>query len=191
MPGPEQLIRAAVTLPITVARRAVGIAAGILPGFGGEEPAADERRAASAEQRAASDEHRGVPADLAAAVAADDALTREREPVEEAAPAVPRTDPPVVPGTEVPGTDAPLGAWHRSDEAELVAESADVEATDPPGPEFHVEEPWDGYRRMKVADIKARLDGQPPEVLAAVEMYETTHRKRRGVLEAVRAAARA
>jgi hypothetical protein len=49
-----------------------------------------------------------------------------------------------------------------------------------------VDEPWEGYRRMKVAEIVSRLEGQSPEVLAAVELYETTHRHRGGVLNAVR-----
>jgi hypothetical protein len=99
---------------------------------------------------------------------------RERDPAEEAALAA----------------DDPLEG-HVDVEVELVAESADVEATEPVGPELHVDEPWEGYRRMKVAEIVTRLEGQAPEVLAAVELYEATHRKRAGVLEAVRAASRA
>jgi hypothetical protein len=43
---------------------------------------------------------------------------------------------------------------------------------------------------MKVTEITAQLEGQPAEVLAAVELYEQTHRKRQGVLDAVRAATR-
>ena len=79
---------------------------------------------------------------------------------------------------------------HVETEVELVAESADLEATEPPGPTIHVDEPWEGYRRMKVAEITAQLEGQPAEVLAAVELYEMTHRQRRGVLDAVRSATR-
>jgi hypothetical protein len=90
---------------------------------------------------------------------------------------------------EPPPPDADL-AGHVESEVELVAESADIEATEPPGPQLSVEEPWEGYRRMRVAEIAARLEDQSPEVLAAVELYETTHRNRRGVLAAVRAATR-
>ena len=150
MPGPQQLIRAAVGLPVAIVR----IAWGLLPGTG-HDP--DDPR----------------PDDVEIRVAADDAMTRERADVEEAAP-----------------PDEPFGG-HVEPEVELVAESADVEATEPAGPELHVDEPWDGYRRMKVAEIRAQLDGQPPEVLAAVELYETTYRNRRGVIEAVRDASRA
>jgi hypothetical protein len=82
-------------------------------------------------------------------------------------------------------------ADHVDAEVEVVAESADPEATDAPGPQLHVDEPWEGYRRMKVSEIVARLEGQPAEVLAAVELYETTHRKRRGVLDAVASGQRA
>jgi hypothetical protein len=66
-----------------------------------------------------------------------------------------------------------------------------AEAPGSPGPQVHVDEPWEGYRRMEVAEIVARLEGQSPEVLAAVELYETTHRHRGGVLNAVRGASRA
>jgi hypothetical protein len=91
--------------------------------------------------------------------------------------------------SEPPRTSEP--PEHVEAEAELVAEAADAEAPDaPPGPELHVDEPWKGYRRMKVDEILSRLEGQPPEVLAAVELYETTHRHRGAVLNAVRSATR-
>ena len=102
MPGPEQLIRGAVTLPFAIARRVVGIAAGLIPG-GDDQPEPE-------------------PTDLDVAIAADDAMTRPREPVEEA---------PLVP-------DADLGG-HIEPEVEVVAESADPEAEEPPGPEVHVD----------------------------------------------------
>ena len=76
-------------------------------------------------------------------------------------------------------------------DVELVAEAADAEASDaPPGPELHVDEPWEGYGRMGVAEIEAHLEGQSPEVLAAVELYEATHRHRGAILNAVRSATR-
>lgn len=158
MAGPEQLIRTAVTLPFAIARRVVGIAAGLLPGSDGREPAPTPTPTPDV--------------DIEAVVA--DTLSRDRAPVERGAP---------TPEEELGG--------HVETEVELVAESADLEATEPAGPELHVDEPWEGYRRMKVAEIRARLEGQPAEVLAAVELYESTHRKRVGVLKAVRAASRA
>ena len=104
MPGPEQLVRTAVTLPFAVARRVVGIAIGLLP-TGGDEPAREPETE-----------------DLEVRIAADDALTREREPVEEAS---------VLPEDDLEG--------HVEPEIELVAESADPEVATGPGPEIHVE----------------------------------------------------
>lgn len=170
MPNPGQIVRTAVVLPFSIARRVVGIAAGLLPGHGGddgEDRGADPRSEAAA---AAPPEPEVDPA-----AAAREALDREREPGEEAI---------FEPDEHFFDDD------HVEAEVELVAESADVEATEPPGPTIHVDEPWEGYRRMKVSEITAQLEGQPPEVLAAVELYEQTHRKRRGVLDAVRSATR-
>jgi hypothetical protein len=169
MPGPEQLIRTAVVLPFSIARRVVGLAAGLLPGHGGgdEEQRGDPRSAVAT-----------APApepDVDPAAAAREAVHREREPVEEAI---------FEPDADFFDDD------HVEPEVELVAESADLGATEPPGPQIHVDEPWEGYRRMKVSEVTAQLEGQPAEVLAAVELYEQTHRKRRGVLEAVRTATR-
>jgi hypothetical protein len=170
MPGPEQLIRTAVVLPFSIARRVVGLAAGLLPGHGGDDDDgyADPR---SAVATAPAPEPEVDPA-----AAAREALERDREPVEEA--------------IFEPDADFFEEEEHVEAEVELVAESHDVDATEPPGPQIHVDEPWEGYRRMKVAEITAQLEGQPAEVLAAVELYEQTHRKRRGVLEAVRTATR-
>jgi hypothetical protein len=105
MPGPEQLIRGAITLPFAIARRVVGIAAGLLPGDGDQAEPEPE------------------PTDVDIAIAADDAMTRERDPVEEA---------PLLPDDDLGG--------HIEPEVEVVAESADPEATDPPGPDVHVDD---------------------------------------------------
>lgn len=169
MPGPEQLIRSAVVLPFSIARRVVGFAAGLLPGHGGEE---DESRA---DPRSATATAPAPETDVDTAAAAREALHREREPREEA--------------IFEPDDDF-FEDEHVEAEVELVAESHDVEAAEAPGPQIHVDEPWEGYRRMKVSEITAQLEGQPAEVLAAVELYEQTHRKRRGVLEAARTATR-
>jgi hypothetical protein len=165
MPSPEQIVRTAVVLPFSIARRVVGIAAGLLPGHGDGDEQAYEPPPVRHEEEA----------ELDPRVAAEEAVERPREPVEEA--------------IFEPDDDF-YDDEHVDTELELVAESADQEATEPPGPQIHVDEPWDGYRRMKVAEITEQLEGQPAEVLAAVELYEATHRQRRGVLEAVRTATR-
>ena len=109
MPGPEQLIRSAVTLPVTVglgiARRVFGVVGGFLPGGGVDERPEPET------------------ADLDIEIATDDAMTRERDPVEEA---------PLLPDDDLGG--------HVEPEVELVAESTDPDAAEPPGPEVHVED---------------------------------------------------
>ena len=109
MPGPEQVIRAAVTLPITVGlgitRRVIGLAEGLLPG--GDEP-----------------DTAPLPTDdVDVLIATDDAMTRDRDPVEEA---------PLLPDDDLEG--------HVEPEVEVVAESADEEATERPGAEVHVDE---------------------------------------------------
>lgn len=171
MLGPEQLIRTTLGLPWAIARRIVGIGVGLLPGSRDGDEDWERPRTATTEH----DDHDDHEVD--ASQAADEALARDREPVEEA--------------IFTPDDDFFDEEEHVDAEVEVVAESADPEATDGPGPQFHVDEPWDGYRRMKVAEIIGQLEGQSPEVLAAVELYETTHRKRRGVLDAVAAASRA
>ena len=169
MPSPEQLVRTAVVLPFSIARRVVGFAAGLLPGHGGDD---EEQRG---DPRSAVATAPAPEAEVDPEAAAEEALQRDREPVEEAI---------FEPDADFFEED------HVESEVELVAESADVEAVEPPGPTIHVDEPWEGYRRMKVAEITAQLEGQPAEVLAAVELYEQTHRKRRGVLDAARSATR-
>jgi hypothetical protein len=111
-----------------------------------------------------------VPSGDVAVEAATEALERDRD----------RTEPIFTPDEDFFDDD------HVEQEVELVAESADAEATEPPGAQLHVDEPWEGYRRMRVDEIVGRLEGQSAEVLAAVELYETTHRHRGGVLNAVR-----
>ena len=167
MPSPEQLLRTTLGLPWAIARRVVAVGAGLLPGSRDAGEEWERPRTATEADDGAVD----------ASQAAEEALARDREPVEEA--------------IFTPGDDFFDEEGHVDTEVEVVAESADPEATDAPGPQFHVDEPWDGYRRMKVAEIVAQLEGQSPEVLAAVELYEATHRKRRGVLQAVETASRA
>jgi len=108
MPGPEQLIRA-VTLPVTVglgiARRLYGVVEGFLPG--GDD----------------TDRPEPETADLDIAIATDDAMTRERDPVEEA---------PLLPDDDLEG--------HVDVETAVVAQAADEGATEPPGPEVHVDD---------------------------------------------------
>jgi hypothetical protein len=81
-----------------------------------------------------------------------------------------------------PGADEPV---HIDTESELVGEFAEKGAEEGAGAEIHVDEPWDGYSQMQVADITARVLLATPEELVVVQLYEGTHRKRDSVLDAV------
>ena len=67
----------------------------------------------------------------------------------------------------------------------LTAEFAEEGAEDGAGAEVHVDEPWDGYGDMKVPEVTARLASATPAELAAVQLYESSHRKRSSVLRDV------
>ncbi|MEO6857211.1 MAG: hypothetical protein ABI323_01285 [Solirubrobacteraceae bacterium] len=68
----------------------------------------------------------------------------------------------------------------------VVEESADIGAEEGAGAEIHVAEPWEGYREMKAADVIDRLGGADTAELAAVELYEISHRRRQTVLDAAK-----
>jgi hypothetical protein len=74
---------------------------------------------------------------------------------------------------------------HVSEQPELVEEVAEPGAEDGAGAEVHVEQPWDGYDRMKAADVIDRLAAASTAELAAVQLYETGTKGRRTVLETV------
>lgn len=53
-----------------------------------------------------------------------------------------------------------------------------------PGPELHIEEPWEGYRRMTAAQVVERLGEEPDGVAAIVQLFEVQHRRRAQILRA-------
>ena len=94
-----------------------------------------------------------------------------------APPAPPVADsPPAVPDELIPD--------HVDEEVVLVAELAEEGAEDGAGAELHVDEPWDAYDEMTASEIRDRLATSDPVVAAAVNLYETTHKSRRTVIEA-------
>jgi hypothetical protein len=94
-----------------------------------------------------------------------------------AAPSRPvRDSPPAVPDELIPD--------HVDEEVVLVAEVAEEGAEEGAGPELHVDEPWDAYDEMTAPEIRDRLAAADPVLAAAVNLYETTHKSRRTVLEA-------
>jgi hypothetical protein len=104
------------------------------------------------------------------------------------APASPRwqsqpTEPvPSPPPSIAPRTKEPI---HVSEEPELVDALAEPGAEDGAGAEVHIQEPWDGYRRMNAREVTARLSGASAAELAAVQLFESSTQGRQTVLAAV------
>jgi len=73
---------------------------------------------------------------------------------------------------------------HVSEEPELVAEFAEPGAEDEAGAEVDIAEPWEGYDRMKAAEIQRRLEDSSDEVAAVVRLYEAAGKNRQTVLRA-------
>ncbi|HEX4734569.1 MAG TPA: hypothetical protein VH247_09170 [Thermoleophilaceae bacterium] len=97
---------------------------------------------------------------------------------------VPTAAPPVTRDAPPAFAEQPPEPAHIDDEPELVAESSDPGAEEGAGAELHVDEPWHGYRSMSAADVRDRVALADPAQVAIVQLYESTHRKRRTVLEA-------
>jgi hypothetical protein len=74
---------------------------------------------------------------------------------------------------------------HVSEEPVLVREEAETGAEDGAGAEVTVLEPWKDYARMGARDVIVRARSATPAELAAVRLYEASHRSRQTVLDAV------
>jgi len=94
--------------------------------------------------------------------------------------------PPPPPATRhlPPEQAEPASPAHVSEEPELVAEFGEPGAEDEAGAEVEIEEPWEGYDRMKAAEIQQRLADSTDEVAAVVRLYEAAGRNRQTVLRA-------
>jgi WS/DGAT/MGAT family acyltransferase len=69
-------------------------------------------------------------------------------------------------------------------EEELVEQVAERGAETTPGPEIQIGEPWEGYSRMKVAEIRARLESESVAAAGMVEIYERANKNRKSVIDA-------
>lgn len=121
--------------------------------------------------------------------------TGDALPTDIAAPPPPQAEP-APPQAEIPAVeqsaatpeapaDVPPEPVHVSEEPELIREEADSGAADGAGAQVTVDEPWEGYARLKARDVIARLSGASQAELAAVTLYEGAHRARQTVLSAV------
>jgi 1-acyl-sn-glycerol-3-phosphate acyltransferase len=129
------------------------------------------------------------PGDEPQPLLGDDAAAGDEPEQEPVGPPVETAQPDVPPGGPRRDGAAPPAAipepTHVDAEATLVAEFAEAGAEDGAGAELRVEEPWEGYARLKVGQVAERLRDRSDEALLAVRLYETTHKGRRGVLQAV------
>lgn len=100
------------------------------------------------------------------------------------APAIPEVSP--APAESVLESEPLPEPAHVSEEPTLVEEVAEPGAEDGAGAEVRVAEPWDGYREMAADDVIDRISGASSATLAAVELFELSHRSRKTVLTAVR-----
>jgi hypothetical protein len=73
---------------------------------------------------------------------------------------------------------------HLEVEEELVEQVAERGGETAPGPEIEIAEPWEGYSRMKVAEIRSRLASEPPATAGMVEIYERANKARKQVIDA-------
>jgi hypothetical protein len=78
-------------------------------------------------------------------------------------------------------TPPPPGPPHVDSEPELAYEAGPA---DDVGAEIHVDQPWDGYDRMRAADIVDRLRAADEATRAVVRLYEQRGKARSSVLAA-------
>jgi hypothetical protein len=103
---------------------------------------------------------------------------------EERPPARPSPPPPRPRVADQPPPEPPEPD-HVDEGVTPVAEFAEPGAEDGAGAEIDVDEPWDGYDAMRAPEIQRALGAASPAALGAVRLYESMHKGRRSVLDAV------
>lgn len=176
MPAITDAPRAAL-LPLKLTIRGAGLALSVARGVGRRLLPSDS---SERPERPSSPHIRGTEGRRRAAA------PRNAEP---APPAPERVDPAPARPTSAPGPPAAAAseasvAAHVDREAVLVGEFADPGAAEGAGAEVRVAEPWDNYARLNADEIIDRLAAADAESLAAVRLYEATHRNRRTVIAA-------
>jgi len=84
-----------------------------------------------------------------------------------------------------PSSSPPAEPVHVSEEPVLVQEYAEPGAEHGAGAEVHVDAPWDGYEQLNAKQVISRLAGASAAELAAVQLYESSHRRRQTILNAI------
>jgi hypothetical protein len=80
-----------------------------------------------------------------------------------------------------PAPPAPESRFDRVDAGASVVES---EGAADPGATLRVDEPFEGYDKLRAPEIVARVRESDDAVKAVVRLYESTHKKRKSVLAA-------
>jgi hypothetical protein len=130
---------------------------------------------------------RSTPSNGSPSVDSPDSTSPPVTTVDRAAPAsIDRSVPAPPPATSLGARHVPAPEpVHVSEEPELVEEFAEPGAEDGAGAEVRIEEPWEGYAEMNAKQVIARLSTATPAALAAVQLYESSHRHRQTILNAV------
>jgi hypothetical protein len=177
-------------LTFTGAQEVVRRVAG-LTGLRGPGPSA-EPSSEPASQRAPSAERRAPESSNGAGRTPTETAPRDPRSAAAETEAPPPAPPPVVDAEVVEAEpavdyDAPPEPEpvHIDEEVELVQEVAEPGAEDGAGAQIRIDEPWDGYRELRAADVVDRLGGASVAELGAVELYELSTRKRSTILSAV------
>lgn len=152
----------------------------------GPEPHPDARREPERDERERETGARPREHAAPASVATVEAGEPPADPEAHARAIVARE--PAATDTETDATDAEPAAEpaHVSEEPELVEEFAEQGAEDGAGAEVRIDEPWDGYARMRAQDVIDRIATATAAELAAVNLYEGAHGARQTVLDAAR-----
>lgn len=162
---------------VTVAANATGRIVGIASSRG-----ADAGSGSSADPATQERDAPGQPAAGDGRSSATGVLDRRPSPPPPPAPPA-AEETPAEPATSY-DTPAEREPAHVSEEPSLVEEFAEPGAEDGAGAEVHIAPPWDGYADMNAKQIVARLSSATPAELAAVQLYESSHRRRQTILNA-------
>jgi hypothetical protein len=178
----------AIGFGVRVGRSAVGAVTRRVSSNGAGPPSAviepEPPRARPAPRVKGSARKRSAPAPRPERAAAPPPPRPERA----AAPPPPRPEAPRPPAAQPPEPAAAPPPepepTHVSEEPTLAAESAEPGAENGAGAELRVDPPWPGYAKLTAAEIRDRLASATDEELAAIELYESTHRRRQTIIDA-------
>ncbi len=172
-----RVTRFALNTTLNVSVRALAMAGGALQSLAGQHDEAQHAPAPAPSRAPTQTEPKRAPS-------TPESVRREPagDTAEDTTPA-PVADIPAAPVEAEPEPE-PEPA-HVSEEPELVVEVAEPGAEEGAGASVTVDEPWEGYGHLNAKDIIDRLPDSGTAALAAIQLYESTHKQRETVLTAV------